>query len=465
MRYIVHNYFPGSRGFRARDEEAWSESKHPRGQPGNAGQFGPGGGGGKTSKSKAVKGEAHPHGLNPYFASKFQPSTSKQHLVDQVGAVSKLKNASGYFRNVCKMLIADADKFDLPSAKQKLVGKIVESLDAQKQNLVKLGQLDKAAKIEKKMIQWGAQDPAAFNKAASPTPFESLQQKLAESKKPAPLPANVSSEDLEKAKNTGMMPSYDVPEAALPLIKQFNDSYAGKKLEDQAALAQKVVAFKVVQKFIADAKRSEAGQHAVQVKEIMKSLDIHEEQAEGFLGLASMLGAKPSELATKFKNFEQEAKDLGYPLDGFQCALIKSYSNGSYVEVNEAMRSGSWTEQQHVYAKMLNTAISRMPKYKGTLYRGAGLPLEVQKMYKVGKIVEERAFTSTSTKSGHSQTEKGNTRYVITAKGQRGADIKKLSHHKDEGEILFQARTFFKVNKVEGTPGSAMTVHMEEWSE
>ena len=23
MRYIVHNYFPGSRGFRARDEEAW----------------------------------------------------------------------------------------------------------------------------------------------------------------------------------------------------------------------------------------------------------------------------------------------------------------------------------------------------------------------------------------------------------------------------------------------------------
>ena len=52
MRIIVHNYFPRQGPRRLGDAE-WHESDHPRGQPGNAGQFGPGGGGG--GKSKPVK--------------------------------------------------------------------------------------------------------------------------------------------------------------------------------------------------------------------------------------------------------------------------------------------------------------------------------------------------------------------------------------------------------------------------
>jgi len=39
-------------------EGDWDESKHPRGQPGNAGQFGPGGGGKEPSTSKPGKGKA-----------------------------------------------------------------------------------------------------------------------------------------------------------------------------------------------------------------------------------------------------------------------------------------------------------------------------------------------------------------------------------------------------------------------
>jgi phage-related protein (TIGR01555 family) len=55
IRYIKHKF-----GGQASDE--WNESDHPRGQPGNAGQFGPGGGGGSARKAEGIasraKGEA-----------------------------------------------------------------------------------------------------------------------------------------------------------------------------------------------------------------------------------------------------------------------------------------------------------------------------------------------------------------------------------------------------------------------
>jgi hypothetical protein len=39
----------------AEDDAHWEESKHPRGQPGNAGQFGPGSGGGKKAEPTSAK--------------------------------------------------------------------------------------------------------------------------------------------------------------------------------------------------------------------------------------------------------------------------------------------------------------------------------------------------------------------------------------------------------------------------
>lgn len=49
--------------------------------------------------------------------------------------------------------------------------------------------------------------------------------------------------------------------------------------------------------------------------------------------------------------------------------------------------------------------------------------------------------------------------------GKRGASIQKLSHYKGEKEVLFAAKTFFHVDKVEGTPGGQMTIYMTEWSD
>ncbi len=44
-----------------------------------------------------------------------------------------------------------------------------------------------------------------------------------------------------------------------------------------------------------------------------------------------------------------------------------------------------------------------------------------------------------------------------------GAHIKKLSNHPSEDEVLFAAKTYFKVNKIENAANGRTIIHMEEW--
>ena len=106
----------------------------------------------------------------------------------------------------------------------------------------------------------------------------------------------------------------------------------------------------------------------------------------------------------------------------------------------------------------MNKALQSMPKYQGVAKRGTSLPSDEQAKYKVGHVVQEHGFTSSSPTKPWS----GNTQYTITAIGKRGAHIKKLSSHPGEDEVVFSARTYFKVTKVDGVPGGSMHVHMEE---
>ena len=240
--------------------------------------------------------------------------------------------------------------------------------------------------------------------------------------------------------------------AKVAALKQV-EAQKGAELKAQAAAEAKKKAAAEKAKQDAEAKK-----HAAENKEYMDALGITEQEAYGFSALAKMMGGNTKALVDNFKHYESEAKALGYPISGFQCALIKNYSNGGYSSVNTALRAGSVTEAQHVYAKMVNKALQAMPTYTGTLKRGSNLGADVQALYKVGHVVEERAFTSSSIKDGFG----GNTQFVVTAIGKRGAHIKKLSHYPGEDEVLFAARTFFKVTKVEGSPGGKMVVHMEE---
>lgn len=313
--------------------------------------------------------------------------------------------------------------------------------------------------------------------------------------KPAP---QATPAEIEKAKKAvGLQLNY-VPGAdavqsapgkteALKLVAEFNVKYATKQLTTIPELNQKVQDFKdlaakvgiiaqvektkaaewaLKQKAEADAiaaaeKAKEvaaAKANAEKNKEVMTALGINAQEAEGFDALVKMQGGQQKGVVEAFKSYEEKAAKFGYPISGFECALIMNYSNGGYTSVNKALRAGSLTGAQHVYTKMVNKALQKMPRYTGDLRRGTTLSSEQQALYIAGNVVEERALTSASVSSPFG----GNTSFKIKAIGKRGAHIKKLSHYPGEDEVLFSARTFFKVTKVEGKPGGAMTVHMEE---
>lgn len=458
-RLVLHNYFPG-----ARDDAGFKESDHPRAKSGpKAGQFVKGSGGGGSATTSTG------HKLNPYFAKKFPEPKTNVEWGKQLGMALTMKNAHPNFREVCKMLIATGSKYGMtPQSHEQLKDKIAQSIALQAKNLKEVGEPAKAKKLEDKLKSWGKEAlgslPPLKKPAEPPAP-------PAPSKFPTP-----TSEELQKAKSSNAVPTFGLPPKAVEAVNAFNQQYQGLSLTDPEALAEKVQKFKHLQNKInaekgiyeyekQQAKAKQEAEASAKAKSIMKSLDISEEQYEGFKGLAKIVGGygvEMDKLVEKFQHFESEAKEYGYPISGFECALIKSYSNGTYGGVNSALRSGTWDEATHVYAKMLNSALKKMPAHTGVVKRGADLSPKQQGMYKEGHIVEERSFTSTSTGKGFH----GNTRFSITAKGKRGHDIKKLSEHSGEKEVLFQARTFFKVTKVEGTPGSSfMHVHMEEWDE
>jgi phage-related protein (TIGR01555 family) len=275
------------------------------------------------------------------------------------------------------------------------------------------------------------------------------------------FPADLVEKNLSPDELSAIKEKYGSVDSAYAKGQQYaNADKAAKEAQAKAAQEQ-LKAQEEAKKKAAEQKKKEAEQakkNAAANAEVMKELGISEKEAEGFNGLVQMLGGSTSDVVKAFKSYETKVKGYGYPISGFQGALIANYSNGGYSAVNKALRSGSWTLQQHVYAKMINKALRAMPTYTGQVQRGTTLTAADQAKYIAGNVVPDAGLMSTSISSPFG----GNTKFHITAIGKRGAHIKKLSNYPSEDEVLFAARTCFKVTKVEGKPGGNMTVWMEE---
>jgi uncharacterized protein len=254
----------------------------------------------------------------------------------------------------------------------------------------------------------------------------------------------------------------DMKAAMVPLMSAEQKKAAAEAAEQQAKQAKAAAEAAEKAKETAKAAKAkaekEAKEAAAKNKEITDALGISDVEALGFTALASMIGGSQADVIKSFQKYENEAKQYGYPITGFQAALIKNYTNGGYSHINAALRDGvSWTAKQQVYVKLMNKALKAMPTFTGVTKRGTSLTAAAQANYVVGNVVEERAFTSTSPTSPFG----GNTSFTITAIGKRAAHVKKLSNHSSENEVIFSARTFFHVDKVE-TKGGVMHVHMTE---
>lgn len=329
-----------------------------------------------------------------------------------------------------------------------------------------------------------APPPPAPPAPAPPKPVEkptSVLQKIGAMFSPAkPTFPTPSLEDAQKAKKgTKIIPS-NVP-GAQALESKFNDKWAAKDLTDPGEIAEKVHDYKQVKAEIAKLsalsqaekqklQKQEAEKAAAAAKEEQKKTQAHLagmmlelgiedlDDAKGVEGIANMTGQSVNQLTQSMKSWESAAKSAGVPeLSAFEYAALQSYIGSGYTMINPALRAPSWTQETHAAAKLLNTALQKMPKYEGggELNRYSSLPANLQAGYIPGHIIEERAFTSSSTKHVFSDR---NTKFTIT-KTKTARDIRKMNSH--EGEILFPAKTMFKVTKNFKDNGKTH-IHMEE---
>lgn len=137
-----------------------------------------------------------------------------------------------------------------------------------------------------------------------------------------------------------------------------------------------------------------------------------------------------------------------------ELATIRAYTGNAYGTINNQLRLGQMDPHVWENTKALNSALKKVERYPDTLYRRTDLDPNIWNKYQVGKIVEERGFTSTS--KVEDAWEYGNYRFVIT-KNKSGANIQPYAQEEHEGEVLFPAGTRFKILKREGA-----TVTMEE---
>ncbi len=457
----------------ATDDAPWDESKHPRSPDG---KFGSGGGGSASEEGGKI---------------------------DIATLLSKPPIAGANYRRQLVKAIKTAQG----SQKQKLTENLIASWVKTGINAAKKGDIQAAGKIVDKVTALGG-DPTEIKSAWSaakpaepaPKPAEAAKkvEKIIEQKPPEPLPAPTEAE-LQKAKKAtptnvsllGGPTNGPFAKTAQEIVDKFNEKYAKKEIADKPGLIQKVHDFKALKsgmleldaanhkhltevaavakaeaaktaKAAAEKAAEDAKRAAEKNAKIMADLGISAQQAEGMTALAQMLGSKTGDVVEKFKAFAKQAQGYGYPITGFQCALIKNYSNGGYSAVNSALRSGAWTPAQHVYVAMVNKALLAMPTYTGTVKRGTELPASELAKYQEGKIIQDQGFMSTaSSGSGFG----GPVRFTIKAIGKRGASIEKLSNHPHESEVLFAARTFFKVNKVTKDSSGVTHIDMEEWEE
>lgn len=143
-------------------------------------------------------------------------------------------------------------------------------------------------------------------------------------------------------------------------------------------------------------------------------------------------------------------------LSDSELIVLRDYTGPAYGQLNRILRGGMpdpKTQGQKknfqevmTYKALLNSALSKLPAYKGTVYRTTTLPPEVLTEYKVGKTIIHKAFTSAST--GFSSF--GD--YCFVMKSRTGRAIRAFSQNPSEEEVLFRSGTKFKILKIAEDP-------------
>ncbi len=314
-----------------------------------------------------------------------------------------------------------------------------------------------SAATEMETMRMGSKNPDAVGLYGKMTP-----EQVAESAKHV---TSISDEAIKQTVAQYFGKDYLTTSVADKLIARRDyiaSNYDTDKLKAKAEIEAKQQAeAKVKAEAYAQEQKVNAAKEAKEFEHISSALGLSGTDAkvnvESFKSLASMMGKSPDEL---IKDFKAEKDIAGTTLSKFEIAMIRAYTGSSYGSVNSALRAGVWTPQQHMFVNTVNKALKKLPTIEGTTRRTISMNADTRnKTYKEGYIVEERAFTSTSKKPGWDFG--GNTLLMVTGKSGRDLQSTGLSSHPGEGEVLYPARTFFLVTKVDHSTHKP-TIHLQE---
>lgn len=135
-----------------------------------------------------------------------------------------------------------------------------------------------------------------------------------------------------------------------------------------------------------------------------------------------------------------------YKLSKKESLAIIGYTGSFYKQLNRALRNGDVTPKVSRYEALLNSALNKMPPFKGVTYRTIDkLSKKDLSRYLVGAIVTESFFVSSS------ELEKvngfsGKVQFIIN--GKNGRKIADLSLYPHEKEVLFKSKSRFIVTSV-----------------
>lgn len=178
--------------------------------------------------------------------------------------------------------------------------------------------------------------------------------------------------------------------------------------------------------------------------------------------------ATPDELAAARRAFDTQSMDNYFnandvtsvdrrhhpELSDIEIASILDYTYVGCYDMNQELRQHGGASNSALRAKITASALNKMPKVKGDVYRGTDVPDTVK--YEVGQTWADCGFTSASSDKklarhfAHiGRASSGNRSVIYTIKSTNGVSVKNISVFPDENEVVFTAGSGFRVTSVE----------------
>jgi hypothetical protein len=175
------------------------------------------------------------------------------------------------------------------------------------------------------------------------------------------------------------------------------------------------------------------------VETVVGGNETPESQAQAKL-IRDLIG--PSNYKELLSSIRDRARRSGFDVSKLtepELVAIAYYTASGYQSLNAALRSGDLGKFKPI-ADALNSALSKLPSYSGTVYRGCMLTSELCEIHQPGAVIQYSGFTSTASEKGRAWD---GAQFEI--RGKRGVNIDLISSWPGEREVLFPSGSFFRV--------------------